>query len=208
MGEVTGNITVLPAHLHCLDDEAMPVGSCGFARTGMQIGILAADGSPLHDGEIGEICIRGAAVFAGYCDDDTANQATFRHGWFHTGDVGRLDQYGFLYIVGRSSDMYISGGANVYPREVENVLLQDPMISEAAVLGMPDEKWGEVGIAIVVPRGTGELDEKAVLSQLDGKLARYKWPRRVLFWDSLPVSGYGKVSKLAIRERLARDGDL
>jgi fatty-acyl-CoA synthase len=208
LGEVTGNITVLPAHLHDLGDEAMPVGSCGFARTGMQIGILAEDGSPLPDGQIGEICVRGAAVFAGYCEEETANRAAFRHGWFHTGDIGRLDQHGFLYIVGRSSDMYISGGSNVYPREVEDVLLQNPMISEAAVLGIPDDKWGEVGIAIIVARKSGELDESTVLKQLDGKLARYKWPRRVLFWESLPVSGYGKVSKLTIRERLARDGEL
>jgi len=208
LGEVTGNITVLPRELHSLDDEAMPVGSCGYARTGMEIAIKDAEGKRLPAGEQGEICVRGPAVFAGYHDNPEANAKALKDGWFHTGDLGRLDERGFLYITGRASDMYISGGSNVYPREAEEVLLTHPAVAEVAVLGVPDPEWGETGVAVIVLAEGESATAEELLVFLKDKLARYKQPRRVFFWDALPKSGYGKVPKHLIRQQLYERGEL
>ena len=208
LGEVTGNISILPAEMHSEDDADMRVGSCGYARTGMEIAIKDTAGAVLGSGEAGEICTRGLAVFAGYYNDPAANAKALRDGWFHTGDLGYLDAEGFLYITGRASDMYISGGSNVYPREVEEVLLSHPAVSEVAVLGVPDPKWGEVGVAVVVRSLGSMVDGDALLAHLDGRVARYKLPRRVFFWNELPKSGYGKIPKHIIREELFRRGDI
>jgi len=208
LGEVTGNITVLPREDHSLDDDDMPVGSCGYARTGMEIAIKDADGNRLSAGAQGEICVRGPAVFAGYHDNPDANAKALKDGWFHTGDLGRLDDKGFLYITGRASDMYISGGSNVYPRETEEVLLTHPAVAEVAVLGVPDPEWGETGVAVVVLEDGKTASAEELLGFLKDKLARYKQPRRVFFWSELPKSGYGKVPKHLIRSELYARGDL
>ena len=205
LGEVTGNITVLPPALHSLDDDAMPVGSCGIPRTGMEIAILDAEGRRLAQGETGEIGVRGPAVFAGYFENAAANAKAFADGWFRTGDLGHLDARGFLYITGRQSDMYISGGSNVYPREVEEALLTHPAVAEACVVGMPHARWGECGVAVLVPHPGAEIVPAEVLAQLDGRLARYKRPERVVVWDALPRSGYGKVVKNEVRRLLAEE---
>jgi len=206
LGEVTGNITVLPPDLHSLDDAEMPVGSCGYPRTGMEIAIRDAEGRRLETGAQGEICVRGPAVFAGYHDNPEANAKSFRDGWFHTGDLGRLDAEGFLYITGRASDMYISGGSNVYPREAEELLLTHPAVAEVAVLGVPDARWGESGVAVVVLEPGAEADDAALLAFFEGKLAKYKRPQRVYFWEELPKSGYGKVPKHLILATLRERG--
>ena len=208
LGEVTGNITVLPRELHSLDDDAMPVGSCGYARTGMEIAIKDAEGRRLSAGAQGEICVRGPAVFAGYHDNPEANAKALKDGWFHTGDLGRLDERGFLYITGRASDMYISGGSNVYPREAEEALLTHPAVAEVAVLGVPDAEWGETGVAVVVLEAGESATAEELLAFLKDKLARYKQPRRLFFWDELPKSGYGKVPKHLIRQELYARGEL
>jgi len=203
LGEVTGNITVLPPDLHCVDDDpAFPIGSCGYPRTGMEISIRDLDGRALTAGETGEICVRGPAVFSGYFDNPEANAKAFAGGWFHTGDLGHLDAEGFLYITGRASDMYISGGSNVYPREIEEALLLHPGVAEACVVGMPDAKWGESGVAVIVPRADAAVTAEALLRHLDGRLAKYKWPARFVFWPELPTSGYGKVAKREVRRKL------
>ena len=211
LGEVTGNITVLPRHMHSADD-ADPnanIGSCGRPRTGMEVAILDADGRPLPVGEVGEICCRGPAVFAGYHDNPEATARALRGGWFHTGDLGRLDARGLLYITGRESDMYISGGSNVYPRECEDLLLEHPGVAEVAVLGVPDRTWGEVGVAVVVRReGREPVSADELLAFLDGRLARYRWPRQFVFWDALPKSGYGKITKKDVRALLYERGDV
>jgi len=207
LGEVTGCITVLPRHMHHADDlhPDANVGSCGRPRTGMEVAVLDASGAPLPVGEIGEICCRGPAVFAGYHDNPEATAKALRGGWFHTGDLGRLDARGLLYITGRESDMYICGGSNVYPREVEEVLLTHPGVAEVAIVGMPDAKWGEIGVAVVVRRaGFEALDEPDLRAHLDGRSARYRWPQRWHFWDELPKSGYGKILKRGIKERLIK----
>jgi acyl-CoA synthetase (AMP-forming)/AMP-acid ligase II len=207
LGEVTGNITVLPPHLHEEDDDApgSRVGTCGYARTGIEIAILDDAGRRLEPFETGEICVRGPAVMAGYDNNPEANEKAFKHGWFHTGDLGHLDRQGFLYITGRSSDMYISGGSNVYPREVEEALLTHPGVHEVAVLGMPDPKWGELGVAVVVCRAGLRPCADELLAHIDGRLARYKWPRHFVYWDALPKSAYGKITKKDVRSLLMKE---
>jgi acyl-CoA synthetase (AMP-forming)/AMP-acid ligase II len=208
LGEVTGNITVLPPEWHSIeDDPAMPIGSCGYPRTGIEVAILDAENRRLPPGETGEICVRGPAVMAGYFENPEANAKAFAGGWFHTGDLGHLDERGFLTITGRQSDMYISGGSNVYPREIEEVLLTFPGVAEACVVGVPHEKWGETGIAVLVPEPGATLDPAAVMAHLDGRLGRYKWPSRIVLWDALPRSGYGKVPKNEVRRLLIERGE-
>jgi fatty-acyl-CoA synthase len=202
MGEVTGNITVLPPALHSVNDDEMPVGSCGFPRTGMDVAILDDNGKPA---ETGEICVRGPGVFAGYHNNAEATAKATAHGWFHTGDLGHIDARGFVYITGRASDMYISGGSNVYPREIEEALLLHPAVAEACVVGMPHEKWGESGVAVLVLEPGAETSAADLLSHLDGKLAKYKWPADFVFWTELPKSGYGKVTKRDVKHLLQRD---
>ncbi|MCZ4368719.1 acyl-CoA synthetase [Sulfitobacter dubius] len=207
LGEVTGNITVLPPAHHSADDAAMRIGTCGFARTGMQVQVQDAEGQELAPGETGEVAVIGPAVFAGYHNNPEANAKAFRDGWFLTGDLGHMDAEGFLYLTDRASDMYISGGSNIYPREIEEKILQHPAISECAVLGMPDPTWGEVGIAVCVAQG--DTPEAAdLLEWLGAKVPRYKMPKSVVFWDALPKSGYGKITKKLIRAELVARGEL
>lgn len=204
LGEVTGNISVLPAWAHDADDATARIGTCGFPRTGIEVQVQDDAGREVAPGETGEICVIGPAVFAGYHDNPEANAKAFRDGWFRTGDLGHMDAAGYLYITGRQSDMFISGGSNVYPREIEEKILTHPAISEVAVLGMPDPLWGEVGWAVCVAREGAEVDEAGLAAFLDGKLSRYKLPKRVVFWEALPKSAYGKITKKMIREELAR----
>jgi len=207
LGEVTGNITVLPSALHDPEDgpQARP-GTCGFERTGMQVSIQDDSGAELASFATGEICVVGPAVFAGYFDNAEANAKAFRDGWFRTGDLGHRDAQGFVYITGRASDMYISGGSNIYPREIEETILTHPDIDEVAVVGVPDPTWGEVGIAVCVPRAGTAPSEEAMAAFLAPKLARYKLPRRFVFWEALPKSGYGKVPKRMVRDQLEERG--
>ncbi|MFG1204447.1 acyl-CoA synthetase [Xanthobacter aminoxidans] len=207
LGEVTGNITVLPPYLHDPEDGPhVKLGTCGFERTGMQVQIQDDAGREVAPFETGEICVCGPAVLAGYYDNPEANAKAFRNGWFRTGDLGHMDNEGFVYITGRASDMYISGGSNVYPREVEEKVLTHPAIAEVAILGVPDPMWGEVGVAVCVLRDGQSVSEEDLVAFLDGKVARYKLPRRVHFWDALPKSAYGKITKKMVREALAERG--
>lgn len=208
LGEVTGNITVLPPALH--DPEDGPharIGTCGFERTGMQVSIQDDNGNELKPFETGEICVIGPAVFAGYYDNPEANAKAFRDGWFRTGDLGHVDEEGYVYITGRASDMYISGGSNIYPREVEEKILTHPAIGEVAVLGVPDPFWGEVGVAVCVAReGAKPVSEAELAAFLAPKVPRYKMPKRFFFWEALPKSGYGKVPKRMVRDELEARG--
>jgi len=206
LGEVTGNITVLPAHEHSADDAGARIGSCGYERTGMAISIQDETGAELGPNETGEICVTGPAVFAGYYDNPDANAKAFRNGWFRTGDLGHLDAEGYLSITGRASDMYISGGSNVYPREIEEKILTHPKISEVAVLGVPDPVWGEVGIAVCVTVAGESVGEAELGAFLDGKMSRYKLPKRFVFVDEMPKSAYGKITKKLVRQALEERG--
>jgi fatty-acyl-CoA synthase len=207
LGEVTGNITVLPAALHTADDgPAARVGTCGYERTGMHVSIQDDTGCELGPNLTGEICVVGPAVFAGYYDNPEANAKAFRNGWFRTGDLGHLDDQGFLYITGRSSDMYISGGSNIYPREIEEKILAHADVTEVAVVGVPDPLWGEVGIAVCVLCAGSSLTESELASYLATRINRSKLPKRFVFWEALPKSGYGKVPKRLIRQELEARG--
>jgi len=155
-------------------------------------------------GENGEIQIKSEGVTPGYWNapDLTAASRT-TDGWFKTGDIGRFDKEGALYVVDRKKDMFISGGENVYPAEVENALALFPEITEAAVIGVSDEQWGEVGHAIVVLKNNSDLDADAVKQRCTEHLARYKVPKHVSFTDKLPRSAQGKVQKAELRDTYA-----
>jgi acyl-CoA synthetase (AMP-forming)/AMP-acid ligase II len=209
LGEVTGNITVLPPGLH--DQEDSPgarIGTCGYERTAMQVSIQDDNGREMRPFETGEICVCGLAVFAGYYNNPEANAKAFRNGWFRTGDLGHMDEQGFLFITGRASDMYISGGSNVYPRETEEKMLTHPAVAEVAIVGVPDRVWGEIGIAVVVLRPGSAIDEASLLGWMEGKVSHYKLPKRVFFWEEMPKSGYGKITKKIVREALEARGCL
>jgi fatty-acyl-CoA synthase len=207
MAEATGNVTVLPpwAHDH-RPPEGVEFGSCGYPRTGMQVSIQDPDGAEVPPGVDGEICVAGPAVFPGYLDNPAATEAAFRDGWYRTGDVGRFDESGYLYITGRLSDMFISGGSNIHPRDVEEKLFGHPDVDEVIVLGMPDAKWGEIGTAVVVRAPGSTLDEAELRRWAAERMARYKVPRHVVFWDELPRSGYGKIVRRTVRQRLVDAG--
>jgi fatty-acyl-CoA synthase len=207
LGEVTGNITYLPAGLHEAHDGAgVKIGTCGIERTGMQISIQDDNGKELAAFETGEICVIGPAVFSGYYNNPEANEKAFRDGWFRTGDLGHVDAEGFLYITGRASDMYISGGSNIYPREVEEKILTHPAIAEVAVLGVPDATWGEVGVAVCVLREKSLVSETELSDYLLPRISRYKMPKRFFFWEAIPKSGYGKIPKRLVLEHLRERG--
>ncbi|TCP53546.1 acyl-CoA synthetase (AMP-forming)/AMP-acid ligase II [Tamaricihabitans halophyticus] len=206
LGEVTGNITVLPPSEHGRHVPAgIEFGTCGRPRTGIQISVQQEDGVECGPGVQGEICVAGPAVFAGYLNNQAANEGAFRDGWFRTGDLGLVDDGGYLYVTGRASDMFISGGSNIYPREIEEKLLRHPAISEVAVVGMPDARWGEVGVAVLVTDSGQELDEAELRAWLHERVARYKVPKRFVRWESIPKSGYGKIVKRTIRDALLRE---
>jgi fatty-acyl-CoA synthase len=153
-------------------------------------------GREVAAGEVGELLLRGPHVSLGYWRNAEATAAAIdASGFFHTGDLARRDDEGFHYIAGRSKDMLISGGVNVYPAEIEAELLSHPGIQDAAVAGVPDAKWGEVGVAFVVPRPGAVLDGTALAAHLEGRLARYKIPRDFVFLEALPRTPYGKVVK-------------
>jgi fatty-acyl-CoA synthase len=151
----------------------------------------------------GEIWVRGPNVMRCYWNDPAATAAALtRDGWFRTGDLARVDDEGYFWIMGRSKDVIISGGENIYPAELENVLADCPQIAEAAVIGIADAKWGEAACALVVRKPGSQLDAEGVLALFRDRLARYKHPRRVVFVDSLPKNALGKVLKQELRSLL------
>jgi long-chain acyl-CoA synthetase len=188
-----------------LADRAHPrhherIASVGVAQTPVQLRIGDADGKALPVGATGEVLVRGDSVMAGYWRNPEATAAAIRDGWLHTGDLGMLDDDGFLTLKDRSKDLIISGGSNIYPREVEEVLLTAPGVVEAAVVGEADAQWGENVVAFVVARpGTtaAALDAHCL-----AHIARFKRPKRYVFVDALPKNNYGKVLKTVLRERL------
>ncbi len=197
-GEAPMTITGLRRADHMDADDAT-LGSVGYARSGVDVAVLRSDGTTAGIDEIGEIACRGDVVMSGYWNNPAATAETLKDGWLHTGDMGSFDARGYLTLRDRSKDVVISGGSNIYPREVEEVLLEHPDVTEACVVGAPDPDWGEVVVAFIV--GT------AVESELDAhlleRIARFKRPKRYLYIDELPKNSYGKVLKRELRERLA-----
>lgn len=187
------------------DDDRL--GSAGIVYPGVDVRI--DDGSTDGDG-LGEVLVRGDVVMSGYWANEEATARTVTDGWLHTGDVGRIDADGFLYLVDRSKDVIISGAANIYPREVEEVVLRHPAVREVCVVGAPDPEWGERVVAVVglEPGGTGGDDVADEIEQLCRKLlSGYKVPRQVEFVDDLPKSAYGKILKRVVRDGYWKDRD-
>jgi HIP---CoA ligase len=186
------------------DDDAETVASSvGRARPGFELRIVDGAGADVAAGETGEVLLRGPSVMARYFDDPDGTAAVLSgDGWLRTGDLGKLDAQGYLRIVGRSKDMFIVGGFNAYPAEIENVLLGHPDIAQVAVVGVPDERLGEVGMAFVVPRPGAEPTADEVIAWSREQMANYKVPRRVELVDDLPVNATGKVVKDELRARV------
>ncbi|WP_306116878.1 MULTISPECIES: class I adenylate-forming enzyme family protein [unclassified Roseovarius] len=179
------------------------LNSVGRAQSLVEVQIGGSDGAPLPAGEVGEIMVRGAAVMPGYWQNPEATEKTLVDGWLMTGDVGRMDADGYVTLQDRSKDVIISGGSNIYPREVEEVLLTHPSVREVSVVGQPDPEWGEIVVAFVVPVADGALDEAALEVHCTSEIARFKKPKRYLPLRELPKNNYGKVLKTELRQMLS-----
>ncbi|MCW2567236.1 MAG: o-succinylbenzoate--CoA ligase [Mycobacterium sp.] len=182
-------------------DEHDRVGSAGRPYSLVEVRVVDDEDREVPRGESGEVVVRGQILMSGYWNRPEETARTLRGGWLHTGDVGRLDDEGFLYLLDRRNDVIISGGFNVYPREIEDVLLGHPHVREAAVIGVPDERWGEVVQAVVALREP--VGEQELLDWVRPQLAGYKRPRAVYFSDDLPKSSAGKILRRAVRDDLA-----
>ena len=196
--ETTGAVTYLPPEDHDPNGNQR-MRSCGRAMGGVTIRIVDADGNDLPVGEVGEIIVKTKQNMKGYWNLPEETAKAIRGEWFHTGDAGYLDADGYLYIHDRVKDMIVSGGENVYPAEIEDVLHAHPAIAEAAVVGVPDARWGEVCVAYVVLRPGHDVNEDALLEWCSARLARFKVPRAVRFLEVLPRSGMDKVLKDELR---------
>ncbi|WP_374406236.1 AMP-binding protein [Pelagerythrobacter sp.] len=198
-GEAPMTITGLRKRDH-LNASDRVLTSAGWPRTGVEVAVFTGDGTPAEAGETGEIACRGDVVMAGYSGLEQATAETLRGGWLFTGDVGSIDETGMLTLHDRSKDVIISGGSNIYPREVEDVLMSHPSVAEVAVLGLPHDDWGEIVVAVVVSSAAAAPPDEA---QLDAHclehIARFKRPKRYVFQDGLPRNSYGKVSKNDLR---------
>jgi len=199
-GEAPMTITVLPKHV--IADITHPrylerLASVGYPQIGIEVSIRDTPGALLPPGEIGEVCARGPVVMRGYWNNPEATRSTIRDGWLYTGDLGVLDAEGFLTLKDRSKDVIISGGSNIYPREVEEVLLAHPGVREASVIGIPDPEWGESVVAFVVGDAVTPEDlDRLCLAHI----ARFKRPKRYRFLTELPKNNYGKVLKTELRK--------
>ncbi len=185
------------------EDAARKAGSSGKPVLHTEVRIVRPDGADAAIGELGELWVKGPNVTPGYWNRPDANASSFTDGWLHTGDATRVDEEGFYYIVDRWKDMYISGGENVYPAEVENVLHQIADIAEAAIIGVPDAQWGEVGMAIVALKAGHKLTEADIHAHCAANLARFKCPRLIRFVDALPRNATGKIHKPTLRKNFS-----
>ncbi len=198
--EAPNFITRLPREDHRLDAAgAHRLSSCGRATVMAQVMVVDADDHELPFGEVGEIVARTPYNMVGYLGREEQTAKTLRGGWLHTGDVGRMDAEGYVYLMDRKNDMIITGGMNVYSTEVENAVQTCPGVAQVAVVGVPHPDWGEAVVAFVVTDGTGEFDEAKLLAHCRSELARYKQPKAVRVVDSLPTTAYGKLDKKALR---------
>ena len=197
--EAPNTVAVLHQHEHDPVNHPERLASCGTPCVGNQVRLLDEDGQEVAEGEVGEICVRGPLVMQGYWNKPEETAQAFRNGWLYTGDMARRDTDGYLYIVDRSKDLIISGGFNVYPREVEDALSQHPAVASAAVVGVPDEKWGESVRAWVVLRAGASVPAETLMALVREKKGAVYTPKVIDFVEALPVTGLGKLDKKAIR---------
>jgi acyl-CoA synthetase (AMP-forming)/AMP-acid ligase II len=202
-GEAPMTITGMCRSDHVTDNIRI-LGSVGFPRTGIEVRVVNSEGMPAKIGEMGEVVCRGDVVMVGYWNNSKATAETLHDGWLHTGDVGSLDERGYLTLLDRSKDVVISGGTNIYPREVEEALLTHPAVAECCVVGKKDADWGEIVVAFIVLT----CPAAAVASDLDAhclqRIARFKRPKDYVFVESLPKNSSGKVVKRELRDLLSR----
>ncbi|HEY1652959.1 MAG TPA: long-chain-fatty-acid--CoA ligase [Acidimicrobiales bacterium] len=200
--EASATLTALGPEVHrrALAGEAHLLASCGRPLVDTEVVVVGPDGVPVAAGVVGEITARGPQLMRGYWKLPDATTNALAGGWLHTGDAGRFDEEGFLYLTDRLKDMIVSGGENIYPREIEEVLCRLRGIGEVAVIGVPDERWGESVKAVIVVQAGSDLSEEAVIGWCRGHLAGYKAPRSVEFVEALPRNATGKVLKTVLRE--------
>ena len=205
-GESPMTITALGREWHGRTNDPRyleRLASVGTAQSVMSVRITDSDGNPLPIGETGEIEAKGTAVMLGYWNNPEATAAALKDGWLRTGDVGRLDADGFLTLSDRSKDVIISGGTNIYPREVEEALLTHPEVREVSAIGVPDPDWGEIVVACMVLEDGAAADDRKFDTHCLSSIARFKRPKRYVYLPSLPKNNYGKVLKTALREMMA-----
>lgn len=202
-GEAPITITGLtgPAHRTLLDSGDARIGSAGQIRTDVEARCVDENDNPLGPGEVGEVVARGDIVMPGYWQAPEATAETLRGGWLHTGDIGMFDEQGYLFLLDRAKDVIITGGNNVYPREVEEVIIQHPAVANVVVVGIPDQYWGEAVHAVVVLEPNASLNAKDVIEFCAQHMAGYKKPKAVDFVEALPVSGYGKILRREVRDQ-------
>jgi acyl-CoA synthetase (AMP-forming)/AMP-acid ligase II len=205
MTELGGNVLVhsKDVHIRAINGEEHLLAACGKPMCLAVVKVVDADGNECPPGEVGEIVIRAEQVLKGYWNNDEGTKKAMEGGWFHTGDMARRDEEGFFYIVDRMKDMIITGGENVYSREVEEVIYSHPAVSEAAVIGLPDPTWGENVTAVVVLRPGAQATEADIIAACRDRLAGFKKPKRVIFVDELPKNVSGKILKRELRDRFA-----
>jgi acyl-CoA synthetase (AMP-forming)/AMP-acid ligase II len=191
------------------DDPDEVDGSIGRAIPGVEARVVDADGRPVPLGETGELVIKSAGMCAGYHNNAEANASSWdEEGWFHSGDLATLDGKGYFRVVGRNKDVIIRGGANVSPREVEEVLIREPRIREVSVIGLPDEYYGEVVCACVIPKPGEKPTVDEIQAYLKTRIASYKLPSRVVILNEFPLNSMGKVRKEVLKERILRSTDV
>jgi fatty-acyl-CoA synthase len=187
-----------------LEDAVRKAGSIGFPTFHSEARIVDEKGHDVVRGEIGELLLRGGHVCSGYWRNSEATATALCDGWFYTGDLARQDEDGYYYIAGRAKDMIISGGENIYPAEVEAVLHEHPAISSVALIGLPDPKWGEQPVAVVIVYKNSDVSAGEIIEFCSGKLARYKIPKQVFFVEEFPLLASGKVYKRVLKEEIEK----
>lgn len=180
------------------EDVTRKPGSVGRPVFHAEVNIVDREGLPAKPGDVGEIVVRGSIMMKEYWQDPVKTEETIKNGWLHTGDLARMDEDGYFYLMDRARNVYISGGENVYPAEVERVLRRHPAIEDVAIVGVPDDTWGEVGHAFVIRKEGQDLSAEEVPAFCEGKLAKYKWPKKVTFCGEFPQTALGKVRKSAL----------
>jgi fatty-acyl-CoA synthase len=198
-------LTVLRRAEHDVNDLKR-LASCGRPAPWVNLALLDSEDRPVPDGEPGEICVRGPIVFDGYRNNPELTAETFRGGWHHTGDVAVRDPGGYLRIIDRTKDMIISGGFNIYPRELEDILGEHPAVSQAAVIGVPHEKWGEAVTAVVVLRPGQAASAEELIALVAARKGSFQAPKRVDFVGAIPETPVGKPDKKALRAGYAQEG--
>ncbi|MBU3992519.1 MAG: AMP-binding protein [Alphaproteobacteria bacterium] len=203
-GQTEGILTILPKSAHVLDGNPVTLdrlASVGHAFIGTEVTVRDEHNQEVPVGEVGELCTRGDMIMRGYWNNQPGTIAALEGGWLHSGDIGRMDEGGYFWMVDRKKDMIVSGGENIYSREVEEALMTHPAVHQAAVVAKPDPKWGESVCAIVALRPDESVSEEALIAHCRQQIAAYKRPRSIIFIDAMPLLANGKINKVALREQ-------